>query len=261
MDAGEVSNVSYNFTGKIILVTGAAQGIGREVALAFAKAGGNICAADINKEGLSSLTKEVSALGGICRTFRVDLSDSDDCVRMADYFVGEMARIDILVNNAGLSFPETLVELDIDHWNTTLNVNLRAPAIITKIIAAKMIDEGGGAIVNVTSNAGIGGIEEHAAYCASKFGFHGLAKVMAIELGPHNIRVNSVAPTVVLTPMGKQVWSDPKKADPVIKQIPLGRFAWPAEVSNTVLFLASDAASMIHGDVVLVDGGADARLY
>jgi NAD(P)-dependent dehydrogenase (short-subunit alcohol dehydrogenase family) len=261
MGAAEVSNVNYNFTGKTILVTGASQGIGRDVALAFAKAGGNICAADRNEEGLSSLSKEVSALGGTCRTFRVDLSDSDDCVRMAEYFVSEADRIDILVNNAGLSFPETLVDLDIDHWNTTLNVNLRAPAIITKIIAAKMIEQGGGAIVNVTSNAGIGGIEEHAAYCASKFGFHGLAKVMAIELGPHNIRVNSVAPTVVLTPMGIQVWSDPKKADPVKKQIPLGRFAWPAEVSNTVLFLASDAASMIHGDVVLVDGGADARLY
>jgi len=229
--------------------------------LAFARAGGTICAADIQENGLASLTEEITALGGICRTFRVDLSDSDDCVKMAKYFVQEMDKIDILVNNAGLSFPETLINLDISHWNTTLNVNLRAPAIITKIIAAKMIEQGGGSIVNITSNAGIGGIEEHAAYCASKFGFHGLAKVMAIELGPHNIRVNSVAPTVVLTPMGKQVWSDPKKSDPVKKQIPLGRFVWPAEVSNTVLFLASDAAAMIHGDIVLIDGGADARLY
>ena len=261
MSTAEVSNVTYNFAGKTILVTGASNGIGRNVAVAFARAGGTVCAADIKEKGLVTLAEEIATLGRICRTFQVDLSDSDECVKMADYFVQEMDRIDILVNNAGLSFPETLVNLDIDHWNTTLNVNLRAPAIITKIIAAKMIEQGGGVIVNITSNAGIGGIEEHAAYCASKFGFHGLAKVMAIELGPHNIRVNSVAPTVVLTPMGQQVWSDPKKADPVKKQIPLGRFAWPAEVTNTVLFLASDAATMIHGDIILVDGGADARLY
>ena len=261
MGISELSNISYDFTGKTILVTGATKGIGRDVALTFAYAGGMICATGRNEKELGTLTDEIEAAGSKCFTYRADLANSDDCVKMAEYFAGEMPVIDILVNNAGLSFPETLVDLDIEHWNTTLNVNLRAPAIITKIIAAKMIMQGSGSIVNISSNAGIGGIEEHAAYCASKFGFHGLAKVMAIELGPHNIRVNTVAPTVVLTPMGKQVWSDPKKADPVKKQIPLGRFAWPAEVSNTVLFLASDAASMIHGDVVLVDGGADARLY
>jgi len=261
MGAAEVTNVKYNFSGKTILVTGAAQGIGREVAMAFASAGGNICAADRNEEGLKTLVKDVSGLGGKCNIYTVDLSDSSDCVKMAEYFAEEESKIDILINNAGLSFPETIIDLDINHWDITLSVNLRAPAIITKIIGAKMIKQGGGAIVNVSSNAGIGGIEEHAAYCASKFGIHGLAKVMAIEFGPHNIRVNSVAPTVVLTPMGQQVWSDPKKADPVKKQIPLGRFAWPREISNTVLFLASDAATMIHGDVVLIDGGADARLY
>jgi len=260
MGAKEVTNVIYKFTGKTILVTGASNGIGRDVAMAFARAGGTICAADINEKGLNTLVEEISALGVKCYTFQVDLSDSDACVKMAQHFAKKMDRIDILVNNAGLSFPETLVNLDIAHWNLTLNVNLRAPAIITKIIGAKMIEQGGGAIVNVASNAGISGIEEHAAYCASKFGIIGLAKVMAIELGPHNIRVNSVAPTVVLTPMGQQVWSDPKKSDPVKRKIPLGRFAWPAEVSNTILFLASDAATMIHGDVVLIDGGADASI-
>jgi NAD(P)-dependent dehydrogenase (short-subunit alcohol dehydrogenase family) len=200
-------------------------------------------------------------MGGGCITYQADLSNSDECIQMAEYFINNTNRVDILINNAGLSFPELLIDLNVNHWDITLNVNLRAPAIITKVVSSHMIEMGGGAIVNITSNAGIGGIEEHAAYCASKFGFHGLAKVMAIELGPHNIRVNSVAPTVVLTPMGRQVWDDPEKSDPVKKQIPLGRFAWPSEVTNTVLFLASDAATMIHGDIVLVDGGADARLY
>ncbi len=254
-------NIGFDFSGKRILVTGASKGIGRDVAISFARAGGSICATARNTEELESLKNEIEALGSDCLIYRADLSDSDACTRMAEYFVSAVPRIDILVNNAGLSFPETLVDLDIEHWNTTLNVNLRAPAVITRVVAASMIEQGGGVIVNVSSNAGIGGIEEHAAYCASKFGLHGLAKVMAIELGPHNIRVNTVAPTVVLTPMGQQVWSDPDKSEPLKRQIPLGRFALPGEVSNAILFLASDAASMIHGDVLLIDGGADARLY
>ena len=118
-----------------------------------------------------------------------------------------------------------------------------------------------GVIVNISSNACTAGIEEHAAYCASKFGLDGLTKVMAVELGPLGIRVNAVAPTVVLTPMGDQVWGDPVKAAPVKARIPLGRFALPGEVCELVLFLASDAASMIHGETLLVDGGVHAKLY
>ena len=124
------------------------------------------------------------------------------------------------MNNAGLSFPEKLVDLEVGHWDTTLAVNLRAPALISRVIARKMIAAGGGAIINISSNACLAGIEEHAAYCASKFGLDGLTKVMAVELGPHNIRVNAIAPTVVLTPMGAQVWGDPQKADPVKAKIP-----------------------------------------
>jgi NAD(P)-dependent dehydrogenase (short-subunit alcohol dehydrogenase family) len=180
---------------------------------------------------------------------------------MAEHFVRIFPVIDILVNNAGLSYPEKLVDLDIGHWDTTLAVNLRAPAIIAKVIGRQMIAQGHGAIINISSNACLAGIAEHAAYCASKFGLDGLTKVMAVELGPHNIRVNAVAPTVVLTPMGAQVWGDPKKADPVKAKIPLGRFAYPKEVSSAVLFLASEAASMIHGETLIIDGGVNAKLY
>jgi NAD(P)-dependent dehydrogenase (short-subunit alcohol dehydrogenase family) len=169
--------------------------------------------------------------------------------------------IDILVNNAGLSFPEKLVDLDVGHWDTTLAVNLRAPALISQVLARKMIAQKHGAIINISSNACLAGIEEHAAYCASKFGLDGLTKVMAVELGPHNIRVNAIAPTVVLTPMGQQVWGDARKADPVKAKIPLGRFAWPKEITAAVLFLASDACPMIHGETLVVDGGVNARLY
>ncbi len=180
---------------------------------------------------------------------------------MAEAAVAEAGGIDILINNAGISFPERIVDLDVAHWDTTIAVNLRAPALTTKVVARGMVERGRGVIVNISSNACMAGIDEHAAYCASKFGLDGLTKVMAVELGPHGIRVNAVAPTVVLTPMGTQVWGDAAKADPVKAKIPLGRFLEPKEVTDVVLFLASEAAAMIHGETILIDGGVNARLY
>ena len=130
---------------------------------------------------------------------------------MAEHFVSLFPAVDILVNDAGLSFPEKLVDLDVAHWDATLAVNLRAPALITKVIAAKMIAQGYGTIVNISSNASVAGIEEHAAYCASKFGLDGLTKVMAVELGPHGIRVNAIAPGPFDTDMMNHIRKDPQR--------------------------------------------------
>jgi NAD(P)-dependent dehydrogenase (short-subunit alcohol dehydrogenase family) len=251
----------YDFSGKTAIVTGATKGIGREIALSFAQAGCSLGLTGRNEEELRQVAEEARTRGVRCETRRADLASAGECAAMAEYFAGLFTVVDILVNNAGLSYPERLVDLDIGHWDTTLAVNLRAPAIIGKVIGKKMIAQGHGSIINISSNACLAGIAEHAAYCASKFGLDGLTKVMAVELGPHNIRVNAIAPTVVLTPMGAQVWGDPKKADPVKARIPLGRFAYPQEVSGAVLFLASEAASMIHGETLIIDGGVNAKLY
>jgi NAD(P)-dependent dehydrogenase (short-subunit alcohol dehydrogenase family) len=253
--------ITFDFSGKTALVTGATKGIGRDVALAFAESGCSIAATGRNPEALAALAAEIEAKGVECFTFKADLANVDECFRLAEHFLQDTGGIDILINNAGTSFPERIVDLDVQHWDTTLAVNLRAPILVTKVVASHMIKRKRGAIVNVSSNAGVAGIEEHAAYCASKFGLIGVTKVMAVELGPFNIRVNAVAPTVVLTPMGTQVWGDPAKADPVKARIPLGRFAYPKEVSDVVLFLSSDASSMINGETVLIDGGVNAKLY
>ncbi len=255
------SDLTFDFSGRTAIVTGATKGIGRDIALALAAAGATVAATGRNAEELASLAREIQASGGACIVYPADLAKAGDAVAMAEHFCAALGRVDILVNNAGISFPELLVDLDIDHWDTTLNVNLRAPALVTKVVARGMISAMKGIIINISSNACMAGIDAHAAYCASKFGLDGLTKVMACELGPHGIRVNAVAPTVVLTPMGTQVWGDPAKAAPVKARIPLGRFALPSEITGAVLFLASDAASMIHGETLLIDGGVNAKLY
>jgi NAD(P)-dependent dehydrogenase (short-subunit alcohol dehydrogenase family) len=249
------------FRGKTAVITGATKGIGRDIALSFARAGCHLGLTGRNEAELAEVAAEAGALGVTCRTRPADLASADDCLAMAEHFAQVFPVIDILVNNAGLSFPETLLDLTVAHWDTTLAVNLRAPALISQVIARKMIAQGHGTIINISSNACRGGIEEHAAYCASKFGLDGLTQVMAVEWGPHNIRVNAIAPTVVLTPMGIQVWGDPKKAAPLKAKIPLGHFAEPSDITNAVFFLASEKAGMIHGTTLFVDGGSGAKLY
>jgi len=256
-----MADTIYDFKGKTAIVTGATKGIGRDVALSFARAGCALGITGRNEKDLGEVAAEARTAGVRCEIRKADLSVADECMAMAEHFASLFPVIDILVNDAGVSFPEKLVDLDVGHWDTTLAVNLRAPALITKVIAPKMIAQGHGAIVNVSSNASVAGIEEHAAYCASKFGLDGLTKVMAVELGPLGIRVNAIAPTVVLTPMGAQVWGDPKKADPVKAKIPLGRFALPKEITAAVFFLVSEGAGMIHGETLIIDGGVNAKLY
>ena len=254
-----MGGMNIDLSGKKALVTGATKGIGRETVLRLARAGCDIGATGRNGGELASLASEVEAMGRVCRIRPADLASAAETLAMAEELISMMGGIDILVNNAGTTYPELLVDLDPGHWDITLNVNLRAPALVSKAAARVMIERGGGAIVNITSQSGLLGLELHAAYCASKFGLHGLTKVMAAELGPHGIRVNAVAPTITLTPMGAKVWGDEAKAAPMKSRIPLGRFAYPKDVADAVLFLVSDAASMINGDILILDGGFTAH--
>ncbi len=250
-----MKKVSFDFSGDTALVTGATKGIGRATALALAESGCAIAATGRNRDELESLKAEVKNIGQRCEVYAADLSDARETIEMAKHFCGLLDPISVLVNNAGVSFPESLLDLEIDSWETTMSVNLRAPALVSKVVAAQMARHRSGSIVNVASLASVSGIPEHAAYCASKFGLHGLTKVMALELAAFNIRVNAVGPTVVLTPMGIQVWGEPAKGDPMKAKIPLGRFVEPREVVDAVLFLASASSAMTTGQLLLVDGG------
>jgi 2-deoxy-D-gluconate 3-dehydrogenase len=163
--------------------------------------------------------------------------------------------VDILVNNAGIARIAPLLETTLADWEETQAVNLRAPLLLAQALAPGMIRQRRGKIINVSSQAGVVGIDGHGAYGASKGGLNMLTKVMACEWGPHNIQCNAVCPTVILTPLGAQVWGDPAKGGPMLAKIPLRRFGQPIEVADLVLFLASPASDLITGDTILIDGG------
>lgn len=233
--------------GKRVLVTGAGKGIGRTTAKLLAERGGEVIALSRDAADLDSLAAEIG-----CATIVCDLADLG-ATRSA---VERALPVDLLVNNAGTTVLQPFLEGTIEDFDHVMTINAKAPMVVAQVVAADMIARGvKGAIVNVSSNAAFFGLADHAAYCASKGALDGLTRVMAVELGPRGIRVNSVNPTVTLTPMAVKAWSDPAKADPVQARIPMGRFVEPEEVAEVIVFLLSDAAAMVHGISMPVDGG------
>ena len=236
-----------DLTGKTALVTGAGKGIGRDIAVYLTECGALVVAVSRTQADLDSLQAQIG-----CRTIAADLADADQARRAAD----QAGPVELLVNNAGISRPQSFLETTVAAFDETFSVNVRAALIVTQIVAAGLIARGvGGAIVNVSSTASTRALPDHTAYCASKGALDQLTRMMALELGPRGIRVNSVNPTVTLTPMGEMAWGDPQKSEPMRARIPLGRFAVPREIAHTVAFLLSDDAAMIHGAFLPVDGG------
>jgi 2-deoxy-D-gluconate 3-dehydrogenase len=247
---------SFSLTGRTAVVTGASRGIGRSIALAMAEAGADIFATARVEADLRAVADEVRARGRACHTTLADLASVEAVRAMAAEAVSSLGHVDILVNNAGVALPQPALDVSEDAWDTQLDVNLKGAFFCAQAFGRHMIERGaGGRIINVTSQAGVIGLVDHAAYCASKAGVGLLTKVLAIEWGRHGVLVNAVAPTVILTPMGERVWGEPAKRDPMLAKIPLGRFGRPSEVAGVVVFLASDAASLITGETILVDGG------
>lgn len=249
----------FDVSGKIALVTGASKGIGRSIALTLANAGADIVATARTEEELKELVSEIKELGRRAEYIVADLSNTKEAIDMANEALRIFGRVDILVNNAGVSFPQSALEVTEEAWDNTMNINLKSLFFITQVVGKNMIEKRRGKIINISSQAGLVGIEDHSAYCASKAGIILLTKVLAIEWGKYGINVNAVAPTVILTPMGEKAWADPIKRAKMLEQIPIGRFGYPEDVAGLVLFLASEASNLITGAVIPVDGGYTAR--
>ena len=235
------------FEGKSVIITGAGKGIGRACAFLMAERGARVVALTRTQSDLDSLAKEIG-----CRTFRVDLSDAAAARRA----MSEAGTCDYLINSAGVNVLESVLDMSDAGYDAVMGVNLRAALITCQAFArARIAAGGGGAIVNITSIAGHRGFLEHLCYAASKAGLEGATRVMAKELGPHGIRVNAVAPTITMTELAAEAWSDPEKSEPMMARHPVGRFAEAEDVARSIAMMLSDDAAMTSGAVIPVDGG------
>jgi NAD(P)-dependent dehydrogenase (short-subunit alcohol dehydrogenase family) len=241
--------------GRRVMVTGAGAGIGREVASSAAHAGADVIAFSLDGD-LDTLGNAVRALGRRYVSRVGDVTNPDDVAAVVELAERELGGVDVLVNSAGIAIIEPALETKLSSWRKTLDVNLTGSFLCAQAVAPGMIARKFGRIINISSQAGIIALYGHVAYMASKAAINGITQVLALEWGPYGITTNAVAPTVVNTELGKAVWSDPVKGDPMRAMIPVGRFAEPSEVAAAVLYLASDAAAMVNGHVLRIDGGA-----
>ncbi|MEP6798267.1 MAG: GolD/DthD family dehydrogenase [Lapillicoccus sp.] len=248
-------DLTFGLDGRIAVVTGGASGIGAAVAETFVAKGATVAVVDLD-EGAAQATAE--ALGGDSRGFGCDVSNPESVTAAIEAVHTAYGRIDVLVNSAGIALLGPAEELSAAAFAKTLAVNVTGTFLVSQAVGRHMLAAGHGKIVNLASQAGSVALDEHAAYCASKFAVIGLTKVLASEWAGRGLTVNTVSPTVVLTDLGRKAWAGPK-GDAHKAQIPTGRFALPEEIAAAVLFLCSNASDMINGADLLVDGGYTIR--
>ncbi len=250
----------YNLKNKYALVTGAGKGLGRACAIALAEAGSNLIIISRTKKDLDNVSKIIKKLKVKCKSYTCDVTNYNEIKTI----INKQPRIDILVNNAGNNIPEHFTKVKTKNMEYLVKVNTVATFNIAQLCAIKMMQlknrkKIGGSIINMSSQMGHVGGPIRSVYNMNKWGLEGLTKGMAVDLAKYNIRVNAVAPTFVVTPMTKIFLKNKKFKKETLNNIPLGRFAEMSEIASTVVFLASDAASMIHGTSILVDGGWTAK--
>jgi len=250
----------FDLTGKVALVTGAARGLGRAISLALANAGADIALGlrDINSG--ADLLHEIEALGRRALPVQMDVTNLEQISSAVVGTAAHFSGLDILVNNAGGGFSNLAIDVPEEEFDATVSINLKATFFASQAAAKIMIREGGGTIINMSSQAGFAALPTESVYCASKAAVSHLTKCLAVEWGKHNITVNAVAPTFISTPGTDEALSDPAFRADVIERIAgLHRIGEPMDVAGAVVFLASPAASLITGHTVLIDGGWTAR--
>jgi NAD(P)-dependent dehydrogenase (short-subunit alcohol dehydrogenase family) len=243
---------------KVVIVTGARRGMGKSHALAFAKAGAKVTVADISLDDCEKVVQEIKKQKGEAMAVQCDVSKKSNVDEMVKKTVDKFGRLDILVNNAGICQFRPFLELTEEDWDRTVDINLKGYFLCAQAAAREMIKKKSGVIVNVASIAmgqvGVGfpGLVN---YCASKGGIVAMMEALAVELAPYKIRVNCIAPGAIDTPMSASSKQDPKALEGTLSRIPMHRMGKAEEVSNLILFLASDASSYMTGSVVVIDGG------
>ncbi|WP_445810623.1 SDR family NAD(P)-dependent oxidoreductase [Yoonia sp.] len=245
----------FSLAGKTALVTGASSGIGTAIAEVFADAGADIAGHGRDAARLVALGETVRRAGRRFAAITGDLADVAETAAVVEQALAAFGQIDILVNSAGIALTGPVVDYDILDWQRTMAVNLTAPFVLSKALLPAMMARRAGKIINISSQTGVIAMKDHAAYATSKGGLNALTKSLMTEAAPHNVQVNAICPTVVLTEMGKALWSAPEQRDPMIAKTPLGRFGTPVEIADMALYLASPASDLVNGAVMMIEGG------
>lgn len=244
-----------NLKNKVALISGGGQGIGAAIVRRFAQEGAIVAATDVAMDTVTALTETLNAQGHATLALRLDVTSADDWARVVADLSDRYGGVDILVNNAGILDMAPFGEIEEDAWDATMSVNAKGPFLGCQAVMASMRQRGGGAIVNVSSMAGISGARA-AHYASSKGAVRLLTKSVALAGAKDNIRCNSIHPGMVETPMAEAAVSKPGARAERLARLPMGRFAEPSEIANVVAFLASDQASFMTGAEIPVDGGA-----
>jgi NAD(P)-dependent dehydrogenase (short-subunit alcohol dehydrogenase family) len=250
-----VDQPRFDLEGQVALVTGASMGIGRELVTALARAGARVAAAARSVDALAALAEHLGGDGLVVEPVALDLTDRASIERAVAATVDRFGRIDILVNNAGLGTNHDALDATEAEWDELFAVNVRGLFFACQSAGRRMVAQGHGRIVNMSSQAGLVGIRRHAAYSTSKAAVIGLTRVLALEWAPHGVTVNAIAPTWIYTPGTAERLDDPLFLATVLERIPVGRVGTPTDVAGAVIYLASPAASLVTGTVLVIDGG------
>ncbi len=256
--AGGMRNL-FDLSGKVALVTGGGRGLGRAMARGFAEAGADVfLCARTESELVSAQVEIMEATGRKVGFAVVDMEDRAAVKALAEMALAEMGRVDVLVNNAGINRPQPIDEIVDEDWDTQLEVNLSSVMALTRALVPQMKARGWGRVIHISSVLGVGSKEARNAYSATKAALVGMSKASALDLGPHGITVNCIAPGPFLTDLPMSILDDAQKQK-FANFTALGRWADPEEIVGPALFLGSEASSYVTGETLLVDGGAYAR--
>jgi NAD(P)-dependent dehydrogenase (short-subunit alcohol dehydrogenase family) len=251
----KVSFSEFDLSGKVAIITGAGRGMGYHIALALAKYGSDLVICSRTTSELEKTKEEIERFGRKVLILRMDVTKIPEIHFMVEESLRTFGHIDILVNNAGVNIPQWAVDVTEETWDQIINTNLKGLFFCAQAVGKVMIQQKKGKIINISSQSGSVGIPQRAAYCSSKGGVNLLTKVLAIEWAKYNIHVNAIAPTYIETPMTKPMLEKDEFRNFVLGNIPLGRVGKPEDVIGAVIYLASEASSMVTGHVLLIDGG------
>ena len=244
-------------TDKAILVSGGSSGIGKATVRRFLEEGGRVYFCGLDADEVGTTIAELSSLGSV-DGMACDISREEDVARMVETAEAALGSIDVLINNAGIAHKDAFLEMDVAEWDRIVRVNLRGMFLVAQAVARRMVSRGSGVIVNMASTNALGGEELFAHYNASKGGVLQLTRTMALELGRHGIRVNCLCPGFIRSPLNDAISDETFIAEYERDKIPMGRAGTAEEVAAAYAFLASDDASFIHGEALVIDGGQTA---